>query len=739
MKRQVLILALMMTSAMIYAQVIHVPGDQPTIQAGINAASNGDTVLVAENTYYENIRFMGKAITVASHYILYGDTNHINNTVIDGSQPAYPDSAACVMFVNGEDTTSILSGFTLTGGSGVFTTGFNVRSGGGVFASDAGAKIMYNKIMYNQVESDSGGAAGLVFFGGEDYWAVIDNNTISHNTSISDGYSAFGAGMSVLVNAIIKNNIVEHNSCTNTVGIADGGGIELELWELGSDQHAYVYNNIVRYNTLDANTFAIGGGICSFNVPGEFRNNEIYGNESVAGNRCMGGGLRIGGTQSNVLVEGNSIYENIQVGNYGQGGGIDIGLAADTVIIRDNMIWGNNIAAVTAAWGSGLSFVQNYDMVVSGNNVHDNSIAGGSWWCGAGIYHEKAYNSMEISNNMIWNNTGTGTSYGGGIGLYDTEGASYNVSSNFLKGNHCNYGAGLWTYNTFDIILANNIFEENTAWSWGGAYALRHATDDKSLDISIAHSLGEDVTFNLPKQEFHPIVANNTFVGNSAGSTGGAIDSEQRDFVPIFFNNIFWENTAPDGDNIYLFVPDTIYLSYCDINTDENSISGNWTGMNNFFADPEFEAGDSLCHIHGGPCHDAGTDQLKVNGIVYPAPDIDYDETPRPQGEFWDVGADECLMESVWVPKQDESLKLIASPNPSSGAANIHYSTYSIQYTKVELYSADGTRVKSLPVGTQPAGEYTMDLDLSDLPDGIYFIRLQAGKEVETAKLILIK
>ncbi len=70
-----------------FQDTLHVPADYTTIQAAIDAALNGDIVLVAEDTYYENINFKGKAITVASHFLIDGDKTHIENTIIDGSQP----------------------------------------------------------------------------------------------------------------------------------------------------------------------------------------------------------------------------------------------------------------------------------------------------------------------------------------------------------------------------------------------------------------------------------------------------------------------------------------------------------------------------------------------------------------------------------------------------------------------------------------------------------------------------
>ena len=72
----------------------------PTLQAGIDSAASGDTVLVAAGTYVENINFMGKAIAVKSE-------SGPSVTVIDGN-----GANSVVTFATSEGASSELTGFT---------------------------------------------------------------------------------------------------------------------------------------------------------------------------------------------------------------------------------------------------------------------------------------------------------------------------------------------------------------------------------------------------------------------------------------------------------------------------------------------------------------------------------------------------------------------------------------------------------------------------------------------------
>lgn len=92
-------IAVFLTGNAYAANVIHVPADYATIQEAINAAHNGDLVLVAPGTYQGErvIYFQAKAITVKS------ETGPAGTIITEGA----------VTFENGEGPASILDGFTI--------------------------------------------------------------------------------------------------------------------------------------------------------------------------------------------------------------------------------------------------------------------------------------------------------------------------------------------------------------------------------------------------------------------------------------------------------------------------------------------------------------------------------------------------------------------------------------------------------------------------------------------------
>ncbi len=186
------------------AKTIHVPMDFPTIQKAINAAKNGDTVLVAPGTYMENIVVTYKSITVKS-------SHGPHRTVIDGGQKG---SVAKFAYLGRTDTT--LSGFTITNGSGTVNNAYTY--GGGIYCLDFASPTLSGNIITGN--SATNGGAGIYC---RNYGAattpVIVNNIITNNRGTGNVDPGGGICCWYKVNAIITNNTIIHNHASH------GGGI----------------------------------------------------------------------------------------------------------------------------------------------------------------------------------------------------------------------------------------------------------------------------------------------------------------------------------------------------------------------------------------------------------------------------------------------------------------------------------------------------------------------------------
>ena len=148
-------------------------GDFPTIQAAINAAFNGATIMLASGIYAgegnRDLVYYGKAITVRS------ETGNAEDCVIDagGSAGEYHRGA---YFYYGEGPEAVLEGVTITGGY--------EPSGGGVFCNMESSPTIRNCILRDNEAPHAGG--GL---------HVTDSSPTVIGCTISGNWSDYGGGM----------------------------------------------------------------------------------------------------------------------------------------------------------------------------------------------------------------------------------------------------------------------------------------------------------------------------------------------------------------------------------------------------------------------------------------------------------------------------------------------------------------------------------------------------------------
>ena len=126
--------------------------------------------------------------------------------------PSHPDTASVVYFTSGEDTTAMLKGFTITGGTGTNNSTFVAITAGGILIYNSSARIENNIIENNNLNSSIytyGG--GILIYDEFDNQIVIKNNVIRDNNRTSADVAAGGGLLFLHVNgncSILNNDIM---------------------------------------------------------------------------------------------------------------------------------------------------------------------------------------------------------------------------------------------------------------------------------------------------------------------------------------------------------------------------------------------------------------------------------------------------------------------------------------------------------------------------------------------------
>jgi len=304
------------------AATITVPDDHPTIQTAINAATDGDTVLVRAGTWSgdgnRDLDFGGKNVTLSSE-------SGPERTIIECGG-SFDETHRGIHFNSGEGPETVVSGFTITGGF--------AWEGGAILCDGASTPTITGCIITGNDAEFRGGGITLL----HDCNAVIDNNLITGNRVVSSsgwGNSGGGGLSAEFCSPTISNNRFIGNSC----GARGGGMHGLDL------EYPVLHNNLVAGNSAAMN----GGGW------------SLSGESDITVSQCT--------------FAGNTTLQ--------QGQGLSYHYSYDSLLVENCIFWGNGApgdpqlhagSATTITYTSlqgGESGIEGFGTVIWGAGAHD--------------------------------------------------------------------------------------------------------------------------------------------------------------------------------------------------------------------------------------------------------------------------------------------------------------------------------------------------------------------------------
>jgi hypothetical protein len=531
----------------------YVPFDAPSIQAGVDSAAHGDTLIVACGTYYENV-------SVDVNVTIMSETGEPDCATIDGQH-----LGRAIEFTYLASATPQIEGFTITGGHAEYAAG--------VYCNDSDARVI-NCVVTDNSATDFGG--GIVCNTCEHFIrdCIIRNNS---GGSYAGGAGVFGA----------TGNF---ENCTFYGNDAPLGGCYY-----ANGQYDTLSNCILSFSTQGEAVYCDAGHVVMSCC-------DVYGNAGGDYVGCIAGELGVNGNFSAdplfCYPDGDDFYLHwtspcIDTLGCGQVGALGPGCVARTWYVStagndttgdgtaiypfatiqyglDRAFWGDTVevecgnyfehditmksgvllTSSTGTWdcaridAGGTSRAFQCDSLDTATAIRGFTIRGGvSNVSGGAMYLD--YAELTVANCKF--DTCTAGGHGGAIYAMHS---SPTVSSCFFAGGSTGHDGGAIYFYECDPIVTDCVFSENVAAASGGAMAFLDCPD---FDINLCSAEFNHAYWGgVVQARRSPGVINLcSFRDNTSETYGGAICMFENSHLGLIGSFIYDNNSVGYGSGVY--------------------------------------------------------------------------------------------------------------------------------------------------------------------------------------------
>lgn len=467
-----------------------------TIQAAINGASAGDTIIVCRN----GTGFLQQPTTVEINkpINLFGNqSGTVINATSNGGNPANEILNITRSGVNISNFTFVsafgntyLNGIKIISANEtrIYNNNFSsLYSGITVLGGALDPNFTRNNIIYDNIfENNTLIAVGLS--------TGAQSNIIYNNTAYGTGNSAFG-----ILAVSATNNTFANNTAYNNTN--------------------YGFDILSQNNTLINNT-AYNNTLSGFRISAT--NNTLI-NNTAFNHPNYGFQIQTGSGSSNIT--GNIAHNNSLSGFY-------------FFSSSNNNIF-NNLAYNNSQYGFNFSGSSNNN--ISNNIANNNSLYG--------FYFQSASNNNNISNNTAL--------YSGNTGFYLSSSSDNNLANNTATGNS-NYGISIYTSSNNNIVSSNTIHNSSgsgiqVSQNNNNTFTSNNVYNMTVYSMFVSLSYNDTFVNNVFNNSWYGPILQSSDGNNLSGNTmaGNSIDGLQ---IQGSDNNIISSNTIfgnfQDGINI---------------------------------------------------------------------------------------------------------------------------------------------------------------------------------------------